>query len=52
LRFAGFGRNEMKPIGYFEDKIKIDGKYFQVTIYVVSNDVMTMEVMIGNELLS
>ena len=50
LRFSSFGRNEVKPIGYFKDKIEIDG--FHVTVYVGSNDVMTIDIVIGNELLS
>lgn len=46
------GRNEVQSVGYFEDIISIDDECFQVIIYVVSNDVMIMEAIIGNDLLS
>ncbi|KAL6421503.1 hypothetical protein ACFW04_011251 [Cataglyphis niger] len=51
LHFSGFGGSKVVPLGYFRDIISID-EHFQVTIYVVTDDVMTMEIVIGNELLS
>jgi len=52
VSFSGFGGSKVKPIGCFKNVISIDGKRFPVVIYVVADDVMTMEAVIGNELLS
>jgi len=52
LCFSGFGRCKVEPKGCFEDIISIDGESFAVPIYVVANDVMNMDAVIGNELLS
>lgn len=51
LSFTGFGRKKIQPVGYFEDIILIDDESFRVIIYVVLNDVMIMEAIIGNDLL-
>lgn len=39
-------------MGYFNDIILIDNEPFQVLIYVVANDVITINSVIGKELLS
>ncbi|XP_018357329.1 PREDICTED: uncharacterized protein LOC108757418 [Trachymyrmex cornetzi] len=52
ILFSGFGKREVKPMGYFEDIIAIDNESFQSVVYVVPDDVMSMEAVIGNELLS
>jgi len=52
LCFSGFGRSKVEPKDYFKDIISIDGECFAVPIYVVANDVMNMDAVIGNELLS
>lgn len=52
LRFSGFRRIEVEAMGYFEEEILIDNESFRIIIYVASNDVMTMEAIIGNELLT
>lgn len=52
LYFTGFGRNKVQPIGYFKGTITIVNDSFPTTIYVVTDDVMIMEAVVGNELLS
>lgn len=52
VHFFGFGGSKVTPIGCFEDVIAIDNECFQVKIYVVKDEAMIMEGVIGNELLS
>lgn len=52
LCFSGFGGSKVKPLGCFKDAILINGECFHVTICVVADGVMTMEAVVGNELLS
>jgi len=52
LQFSGFGGSKVRPIGCFEDIVSIDDEHFRTTIYVVPDEIMTMEAVIGNELLS
>jgi len=52
LQFSGFGGSKVKPIGCFEDIVSIDDEHFRTTIYVVADEIMTMEAVTGNELLS
>lgn len=52
LNFFGFGGSKVKPIGCFKDVLSIDSEHFQVTIHVVADSAITMEAVIGDELLS
>lgn len=52
LHFSGFGPNKVQTVGYFKDIIMIEGDNFPMTIYVVTDNVMIMEAVVGNELLS
>jgi len=54
LLFSRFGGSKVVPAerGYFKDIIIIDGKQFQAMIYVVADDTMAMEAVVGDELLS
>lgn len=52
LHVSGFGGSKVKPIRCFKNVILIDDEHFQVMIYVVADNAMTMKAIVGNELLS
>ncbi|KAK7870273.1 hypothetical protein R5R35_001001 [Gryllus longicercus] len=48
---SGFGKNFVSPQGYFTTIIEIDEIEFETDVYVVSEDAMKMDMIIGNDLL-
>lgn len=51
LSLIGLGQAEISPLGYFQSIIYIDGEEFPATIYVVPNSAMTLEMIIGRDVL-
>lgn len=52
LRFSGFVGSNVAPIECFKNVISINDEHFEATIYMVTDDTITMEAVVGNELLS
>lgn len=51
LSLIGLGQAEISPLGYFQSIIYIDDEEFPATIYVVPNSAMTLEMIIGRDVL-
>lgn len=51
LSLVGFGQAEVKPLEYFQTAIKIDDEEFSVEIYIVPNSAMTLDMIIGRDVL-
>ncbi|XP_011688730.1 PREDICTED: uncharacterized protein K02A2.6-like [Wasmannia auropunctata] len=52
LSLVGFGQAEVNPLGYFQTTINIDNEEFLVQVYVVPNSAMTLDMIIGRDVLS
>ncbi|XP_011860175.1 PREDICTED: uncharacterized protein LOC105557527 [Vollenhovia emeryi] len=48
----GFGKNETRPLGYFQTIVQIDGGEFPSTVYVVPTSLMSVGVVVGCDILS
>lgn len=48
---TGFGRNLVSPQGYFTTVVEVDEGKFETDIYVVSDDAMKLDMVVGNDLL-
>lgn len=48
---TGFGRNLVSPQGYFTTVIEVDESNFETDVYVVSDDAMKLDMVVGNDLL-
>ncbi|KAL0279233.1 UNVERIFIED_CONTAM: hypothetical protein PYX00_000840 [Menopon gallinae] len=48
---SGFGKVKAKPYGYFEEKLKIDNDEFYTKFYVIKDDLLEPDVILGQSLL-
>ncbi|GBL70897.1 hypothetical protein AVEN_113226-1, partial [Araneus ventricosus] len=51
LSLSGFGKCKVNPLGYFKGNIKIDDFKCNADIYVVENNVMSYDVIVGMNVL-
>lgn len=51
LSLIGLGQAEISPLGYFQSIIYIDDEEFPATVYVVPNSAMTLDMIIGRDVL-
>ncbi|GBO45647.1 Retrovirus-related Pol polyprotein from transposon 297 [Araneus ventricosus] len=51
LSLSGFGKCKVNPLGYFKGNIKIDDFKCDADIYVVENNVMSYDVIVGMNVL-
>ncbi|GBM17825.1 Retrovirus-related Pol polyprotein from transposon 297 [Araneus ventricosus] len=51
LALSGFGKCKVNPLGYFKGNIKIDDFKCNADIYVVENNVMSYDVIVGMNIL-
>ena len=49
--FTGFGNARTVPIGKFTTKVRVDGDYFDIGMYMVANEAMSTEIILGQDFL-
>lgn len=52
IYLAGFGKGEARSVGCFQTIVKIDNEQFPCTIHVVKKNAMSINMIIGNDILN